>query len=113
MGRYIFEKPLCADYHLPYMIDSLWQKFQVLFLNYNHRQGEDGEYAEILNRIRTGHQTEDDCKTLEQRVKARGDSDLPKEALYIICTNAGVNRINDFRLEDLDGQLHTFNAYVT
>ena len=68
MGRYIFQEPLCPDYHLPYMIDPLWQMFDVYHLTHNHRQGEDREYANILNRLRTGEHTEEDCKILKTRV---------------------------------------------
>ena len=83
MGRYIFQEPLCADYLLCHTIDPLWLKFQVLLLTHNHRQGEDRKYAEILNRLRTGDQTEEDNNILQQRVRAEGDKDLPNTALYI------------------------------
>ena len=56
-GRYIFDQPLNASFHLTYELDSLWQKFSVLNLEINHRQGKDREYAEILNRVREGKHT--------------------------------------------------------
>ena len=113
MGRYIFEQPLCADYHLPHMIDPLWNKFQVLLLTHNHRQGEDFLYAEILNRVRSGQQTDEDCRVLEKRVRPMGSKDIPDNALYIICTNAGVNIINENKLEDMEGQCYSFHADVS
>ena len=45
MGRYIFEQPLCADYHLSHLISPLWKQLQVFLLTKNHRQGEDFAYA--------------------------------------------------------------------
>ena len=66
MGRYIFQQPLCNDYHLPHTLEPLWEKFQVLMLTHNHRQGKDRAYADILNRLRTGDQTEMDCQILKQ-----------------------------------------------
>jgi len=112
MGRFIFEKPMCSDYNLSHLIDPLWQKFQAILLVQNHRQGEDFMYADILNRIRTGEQTEEDCRILEQRVKQEGDPDLPDNALYIICNNLGVNKMNEKKLENVDSQLYTFEAEI-
>ena len=79
------------------MIDPLWLKFEVILLTMNHRQGEDFIYAEILNRIRTGSQTEDDCAILKGRVREETSPDFPAQALYIICTNNGVNKVNESR----------------
>ena len=112
MGRFIFEQPICEAYHLPYLIDSLWSKFKVILLTENHRQGEDYSYAEILNRVRTGDHTEEDCRILRERVREETSTDLPYEALHIICTNDGVNKINEGRLETLDGTLYEFLADV-
>ena len=95
------------------MIDPLWHKFEVVLLTYNHRQGEDRSYAEILNRMRTGEHTEEDCRILEQRVKQEGSKDLPTDALHIHCTNAGVNKINELKLNKLKGLKHTFIADIT
>ena len=46
----------------------------------NHRQGEDFDYAEVLNRIRAGSQTDNDYILLEQRVKPENHSDIPPKA---------------------------------
>ena len=113
MGRYIFQEPLCEAFHLPHLIDPLWQKFQALFLTYNHRQGKDRDFAEILNRMRTGEQTEEDCNVLNQRVRVDGDKDLPEDALFIAGTNDIVNKINLNRLENMEAELHRLVAFVT
>ena len=48
-ARYIFEEPMNESFALSYLIDSLWQKFEIIMLNENHRQGEDRQYANVLN----------------------------------------------------------------
>ena len=112
MGRFVFEEPLCEAYHLPHLLDPLWKKFKVILLTKNHRQGEDRFYAEILNRIRTGDHTDNDCNILKQRVRPLNSKDIPSEALYVICINAGVNKINEAKLENLNGKLYEFLADV-
>ena len=112
MGRYIFEEPICEDYHISHAIDPLWKKMEVLFLTYNHCQGEDFQYAEILNRMRSGSHTEEDCMILQQRVRPMGHKDIPSTAMYIICTNAGVNAINESMLENMEGEVYSFQAEV-
>ena len=48
---YIFEEPKCENFQLTFLLDTLWDKFDVVMLITNNRQGEDKEYADILNRI--------------------------------------------------------------
>ena len=111
-GKYIFQKPACEQYHISHTLDPLWHKFQVVLLVQNHRQGEDRPYADVLNRIRVGEQTEDDYKMLEKRVRKKGDHDLPKNALYITCKNVLVNEINEKKLEEVEGTMYTIEAKV-
>ena len=47
-ARYAFEEPKCESYWLSHAADSLWEKFDVVMLNTNHRQGEDRKYADVL-----------------------------------------------------------------
>ena len=104
LARYIFEEPTSERLKLFFSISSLWSKFKVILLRTNHRQGEDREYAEVLNRIRIGEFTDEDVKTLETRVRKLNDPDIPKSALVVTCTNKEVNRINEERLEAVEGQ---------
>ena len=60
MGRYICEEPINMDFRMTYKIQSRWNMFNSLILELNHRQGEDKPYADLLNRIRVGTQTQDD-----------------------------------------------------
>ena len=63
-----------------------WYKIQCLNLEENHRQGEDREYADILNRIRIGKETEEDLQKIKERVrlkKKRDKSDNQNRKFYI------------------------------
>ena len=90
-ARYICEEPISDTYSISHELDPLWKKFDVVFLNKNHRQGEDRAYANILNRIREGHVTDADVHVLESRVRPINHPDIPKKALIVSCTNKEVN----------------------
>ena len=75
-GSFIFEKPTCKDYLLAHLCGKHWKAFDVITLEENHRQGEDHDYAEVLNRIRVGQQTCEDISMLETRVRPEGHPDL-------------------------------------
>ena len=68
-ASYIFEEPKSESFSLNHLINPLWKLFDVVMLVTNHRQGEDREYAEMLNRIRVGDINEEDIRKLEDRVE--------------------------------------------
>ena len=111
-GRYIFLPPRNTQFHLTYELDPLWEKFDVITLEMNHRQGEDREYANTLNRIRVGQETESDIEKLKDRVRNKKHPDIIKErdALYIFGTNALVNKMNDQRLTAIRGEERIIKA---
>ena len=111
-GSPIYSAPHDSRLKMRHAVDDLWKKFIVINLKTNHRQGDDSEYANILNRIRIGQQTQADIKKLNQRVFKRGDKAIPKNALYISGTNAEVNRENNLRLNELQGKEESFTALV-
>ena len=113
LGRFICEIPKSESYHLAYLADPLWDKFRVILLVQNHRQGEDGEYADILNRIRDGGLSEDDQRVLETRVRPINHPHIPKDALFVTCTNAEVNRVNEEAIAMLDGTEYVIEARVS
>ena len=104
-GRYIMQCPVSKQFWIAYEIDSLWHKFECIILENNHRQGEDKEYANMLNRIRIGRETSEDIEKLKERVRNENHQDIKKEkdALYIFGTNAKVNQMNNKRLKTLKG----------
>ena len=111
-ARQVFLPPTDPRLQILHEVDPLWRKFEVVILKTNHRQGEDKDYANILNRIRVGEHTEDDINTLNTRVFPRNSPDLPKDALMVTGTNAIVNKYNGEKLNQLDGELFEFKADV-
>ena len=78
-GRYIFLNPRNSQFFLTSEIDPLWEKFQCINLEINHRQGEDKEYANMLNRIRIGEEIAEDIRKLEERVRDENHVDIRNE----------------------------------
>ena len=111
--KFIFEKPSNEQFQISDAIEPLWGKFEVINLVKNHRQGSDKEYADIMNRMRVGSLTDDDIQLLESRVMESDDPNLPKDAVFLSAVNEDVNRINDGRLEAMDGKLLTIAAIVS
>ena len=103
-GRFAFECPQNSSYHLTYELESRWHQMQVLNLEINHRQGKYKQYADMLNRIREGKQTQDDIEKLKTRIRPRGHSDLNEVSLFIVCTKRECARINTEYLLNLDGR---------
>ena len=101
-AKYVFEEPTSETFQISYAIQSLWERFKVILLKTNHRQGEDKAYADILNRVRTATFTDDDIETLRTRVFPENDPSLPKDALVVTCTNKEVTRINNEKLSMID-----------
>ena len=89
-ARYVFEEPTNKEHALAHTLRDLWKLFTVVNLEENHRQGEDKVYGDLLNRVRTGHQTEEDIALLQTRV-------CPKSALSggaAISSERGTSKIS-------------------
>ena len=91
---------------------NLWDLFEVIGLKTNHRQGESGTYADLLNRVRTGDQTEEDIALLKTRVFPRDSPLIPEDGLLITGTNKIVNEVNLKKLNELEGELFEIEASV-
>ena len=102
-GKFIFDIPQGSAYYLTHSLMPRWKMLKVLNLELNHRQGNDKQYADILNRIREGKQTHDDFKGLEKRVRSLGHPDLKEVSLYIVCTKKACSKINTEYLDSLPG----------
>merc|ERR1711942_105463 len=85
-GRYIFDEPRNPDYMLEYQLGSHWQSFEVVMLEKNHRQGDDKDYADMLNRFRIGAQTEDDMKKLKERVRPSNHTVILRELCLSVAS---------------------------
>ena len=112
-ARYVFEEPTNQEHALAHRMRDLWKLFTVVNLEENHRQGEDKTYGDLLNRVRTGTQTEEDIALLQTRVRPKSDPTLDPNALHIYGTNAKVNARNDAKLNEIEGELFTIKAKNT
>ena len=109
MGKVIWGQPRSAEYHQAFLVHSHWEQFTVVSVVENHRQQGDAVYADILNRIRIGEQTEDDLTVLQERVREPGHPDMDG-AMVIASTHAVVNLHNDRCLERLSGAMVEIEA---
>ena len=67
-GKFIFEEPKnTADFSEAHLLDPRWRMFDSVILEKNHRQGADGAYADLLNKIRIGAQTDEDLAPLNSK----------------------------------------------
>ena len=85
------------------------KKFEVINLTENHRQGDDKDYADLLNRVRIGEQTEDDMDLLRTRVRKKYHPDL-KDSLYIAAKRVIANEHTEKCLNSMKGSLHEIRA---
>ena len=109
MGKVIWGQPRSAEYHQAFLVHSHWEQFTVVSVVENHRQQGDAVYADILNRIRIGEQTEEDLTVLQERVREPGHPDMDG-AMVIASTHAVVNLHNDRCLERLSGAMVEIEA---
>ena len=103
LGAFCFEKPKNPEFHATFHMHNRWKMFNVLNLDINHRQGEDKEYADMLNRIRVGKMTENDVAVLKSKVRPKGHPDLKEVQLYIVATREVCTKYNEKYLNTLTG----------
>ena len=103
--RYINAQPSCSDYQISYGdgSNSLWRSFKVINLEENHRQGEDGEYADLLNRIRTGNPNENDIEVLRSRIRPKNHPDI-QQCMFVSARVKPVAVYNTRALRLLEGE---------
>ena len=100
-ASFVMEEPKNEMFQLAHLIKPLWQMFEVITLQTNHRQGKYHSYAELLHRARIGNLNEEDKYFLQKRVRHPNHPDIPTDALVLTCTNAEMNRIIDAKLSFL------------
>ncbi len=106
MANWIFQPPRGLQFQSSHELDPLWEKFSAIELKENHRQGKDKTYADILNRIRLGHQTAEDIQLLKSRIT----STVPENAVFVYGTNALVQERNENELTNQIGTLVELKA---
>ena len=65
LGSFAFDAPKDKRLKLFHAVEDLWKRFSVVNLKTNHRQGDDRDYADLLNRVRVGEETKMDIEKLK------------------------------------------------
>ena len=104
MGKFPFEAPTNKDFFATYQMTPRWKTFESIILEKNHRQGEDKEYAELLNRMRIGKQNSNDIQKLREKVRPEGSKDLEDAFLFIGGKRVPCAKRNKQYLAKLEGQ---------
>ena len=110
LGRYISDEPLNQDFKATYHLNSRWEMFDCVVLEKNHRQGRDKSYADLLNRLRTADQTDDDIKLLRTRIRPAGHPDVDNANMYIGCKRNDVALINEKYIKKIKGKAYLLKA---
>ena len=108
----MFSPPKDSQSNAFHSLEPLWEKFQPIRLKTNHRQGEEGDCADLFNRIRVGSYTQQDIELLQTRVFPRDSPLIPRHALLCTGTNAIAEKYNIKELNLLTTKLFTLNAKV-
>ena len=97
LGRFIFDKPKGEEEGLEeiHQSEPRWNLFQCIQLVTNHRQGKDKAYADLLNRIRIGEETEEDIELLKTRVRKIDDDDVKNADLFIGAKRKECAKLNE------------------
>ncbi|XP_062577686.1 uncharacterized protein LOC134239531 [Saccostrea cucullata] len=91
---------------------NLWRElFTMHELTEIMRQKDDIHFAELLNRLREGNQTEADIKTLKQRCVDESQPVYPRDALRLYTRNESVNAYNNQVFLLADGEKVNIPAY--
>ena len=111
-GPFVFEEPANRSFLLSDSWCQLWKKIKSIELKTNHRSGEFGIYADLLNRVRIGEPSKDDIEKLNSRVFPRNSTELPKDAVFCSGENKVVDGYNLKKLNELGGELYTRKADI-
>lgn len=84
--------------------------FGFIELTINHRQKEDAEYFELLNRIRDGSVTREDIEILNTRVAQ--DPSIYERFTTLLPTKAEVETLNQYHIDQLGSEEFTYIAKV-
>ena len=108
-ASYVFKKP--RNSHFSSDVCSLWDSFEPIILQKNHRQGEGKAWASLLNRFREGEISEEDKKVLQSRLTE--NAHLEQDTMHIMYTNLEVAKHNDEVLKTIEAPLVTIKAKLT
>ena len=107
-ANWIFEAPKDPKFARSHAVQPLWDLFDPYELRQNHRQGSDKQYADLLNRVRFGRQTESDITMLKSRLKVK----VTLNALHVFGKRKNVQDLNEQKLNELNHPLKIIKAKV-
>ena len=112
-GRQVFQVPIDKHHkslHEALEDDALWNILQPMILKHNHRQGEDKQWAETLNRMRVGKVTSADETLL--RTRKTDAPFLDCDAMHLFYKNRDVTEHNEKMLKKLTTKLISVKAKI-
>ena len=106
---YIFND-LKTEYGI--LAPNLWQElFKMFELKEIMRQRESKQFAELLNRLREGKQTNEDIRISKQQILQPSGSNYPVDAPHLFIQNAKVNDFNDKVHQASQGTKYNIRAH--
>ena len=104
MGKYVFQEPANPEFQVTSQLDNRWRMFSTVLLETNHRQGRDKTYADLLNRLRIGEESEEDIELLESRIRQESHDDVRNAEMFIGCKRKDVAKRNLLYIIRLHGK---------
>ena len=104
MGRYVFQEPANPEFQITHNLANRWELFSSVLLEINHRQGNDKTYADLLNRLRIGEETDEDLELLSSRIRKENEGDIQSTDVYIGCKRKDVAKKNMLYIIRLKGK---------
>ena len=102
-GKQVFQCPNYKPYKESYYLCSLWEEFEVIVFRHNHRQGEESQFVELLNRVRIGEPNDKDLSKLKDCEIS--EEDISFDSLHVMFTNEVKHAQNMKNLERLEGNV--------
>ena len=106
--KQIFAEPNNKDAKIFHDATPLWEQFDVIVFNHNHRQGDGNAYSDLLNRVRIGEPSDDDLALL-MKCELQ-EEDVSFDTCHIMYLNDEKNAQNKKLLDRLDTELVTMEC---
>merc|ERR1712051_1053744 len=107
-GTQCFKTPLNLKFEANKDTLDLWNSFEPMILKHNHRQGDEKEWAEVLNEFRIGVISEKGEALLKERQTTQ--EFLEEDTLHIFYRNRDVKDLNDKMLNSIQSKLYSIIA---
>ena len=102
----IFSAPWNAKFREYFKVNNLWELHDAVDLTFNHRQGHDKTYGDMLNRIRKAEQTEDDLNKVASRICQT----IPPDAWHCYGRNDACRDYNLQKLAEIPNESVVMSA---